>query len=166
MTYTLVEVPQFGILRAYGEALTVGQSFTQSDLNNNGISYVHESGSTDPENDNFVFVVDDSEGGWIGLTNFDIEVDLLNNNTEEELFDYQVEIFPNPSNGQFLVDVANVGGKSINVEIVNILGQVVVRQTRVGGDKMEFDLSNQASGTYFVRLDIEGNSTVHKVTIK
>ncbi len=166
LTYTLVEVPQFGILRAYGEALTVGQSFTQSDLNNNGISYVHESGSTDPENDNFVFVVDDSEGGWIGLTNFDIEVDLLNNNTEEELFDYQVEIFPNPSNGQFLVDVANVGGKSINVEIVNILGQVVVRQTRVGGDKMEFDLSNQASGTYFVRLDIEGNSTVHKVTIK
>lgn len=165
LTYTIVQVPEFGNLRLFGETMIVGQTFTQQDLNNNGISYEHTSTNTDPQDDNFLFVVDDSEGGWIDLTSFDIEISLLND-VEVEDFAYDVEIYPNPTNGQFLVDVAGSNSKVLNVEIIDVLGQVILKETRNGGNQMAFDLRNQASGTYFVKIEIEGSSKIYKLNVQ
>jgi subtilisin-like proprotein convertase family protein len=165
LTFTLVEIPTKGDLRLNGTPLAIGSTFTQQDLNNNYISYQHTASGNDTDADSFVFVVDDSEGGWIDLTTFDIGIDLVND-VDQELFSYDVEIFPNPTDGEFLIDIANSNSKTVNVEILNVLGQTVLNQTRNGGQKMAFDLSSQASGSYFVKIDIEGSSKIFKITVR
>ncbi len=164
LTYTLVEVPQYGELRLSGVTLTVGQTFTQEDLNNNYISYKHTDSSTDPQDDAFVFVVDDSEGGWINLTTFTIDINLVN--SVENEFAYDVNIYPNPSNGQFIIDVLDSKSSAVTIEIVDVLGQVITRERRTSGNKMSFDLTNQPKGTYFVKLEIENSYKIYKINVQ
>jgi Cadherin-like/Bacterial pre-peptidase C-terminal domain/Bacterial Ig domain/Bacterial cadherin-like domain len=64
ITYTLSSLPSQGALRLRGNVLSIGQTFTQSDINNNQISYAH-SGSEPSQTsttDKFTFTFND-EGG-------------------------------------------------------------------------------------------------------
>ena len=70
-------------------------------------------------------------------------------------------IYPNPSGGQVSIhfDAALENSEMLRVE--NMLGQVVL-QKEISADTM-LDLSNEASGVYFVRV---GNSPAKKLVVK
>ncbi len=57
------------------------------------------------------------------------------------------KIYPNPSNGLFTIQL----DKKAEVKVMNILGSVVYNQNLSG--KSKIDLSNQASGIYFLNID-------------
>jgi len=69
---TLGAAPTRGALKKSGSVLAAGSTFTQDDINNNRITYVH-SGITD-NSDSFTFTVSDGSGGTIGSTTFSITV--------------------------------------------------------------------------------------------
>ncbi len=163
LVYTIVEATTKGDLKRNGTTLLQGETFTQDDLNNNRITYLHDGVNTAPDTDKFVFVVDDSEGGWIDLTTFNINIDIASD-VEDNSFTYEVLMYPNPTDGIFYIDVANAFGKEVSIEVVNILGQVVLTKTRNASDKVVLDMTEQASGNYFVKLEIEGETKVFKVT--
>ncbi|MCB0478401.1 MAG: T9SS type A sorting domain-containing protein [Crocinitomicaceae bacterium] len=66
-----------------------------------------------------------------------------------------VNVFPNPSNGTINLAVGFEATKNINVEILNMFGQVI--QTRdiqgVSSGIYQFDLSNEAEGFYLLRIN-------------
>ena len=61
-----------------------------------------------------------------------------------------VHLFPNPTNGIFNITIENLQDKAI-IQIYNLLGQQVL-QSNIISDKIEINLSGQASGTYLYHI--------------
>lgn len=80
-------------------------------------------------------------------------VDALSNNN--------VSIYPNPTNG--IVNI-NLGGNNSLVDyfITTIEGRVV-ESGRTSANMIEVDLSKEGNGIYFLRINSEKTSTVHKL---
>ena len=64
-----------------------------------------------------------------------------------------INIFPNPSNGVFNI---NLNGEILLYEVANILGQVVADGRFENGDNM-LDLSSNETGTYILKLTATSN---------
>lgn len=81
--------------------------------------------------------------------------------------DNSVQVFPNPSNGNFTVMFREELNTELNVSVVNMVGQVV--ETQVVNPSATrtttFDLSNEAAGVYFVRVDGDEGSVVKKIMV-
>ena len=77
-----------------------------------------------------------------------IDEQLLNN----------ISIYPNPTNGKFVVTLESVAGKNAVVNVVNMNGQVVVSEkfTATGNDAKEFDLASFSNGLYLVNIQVDG----------
>ncbi|MFO0817271.1 MAG: cadherin domain-containing protein [Pirellulales bacterium] len=72
LVYTLQSLPSHGTLRRNGVALTTGGVFSQQDINNNIITYLHS--GTETASDNFQFAVVDGDGGTLGPLVFEITI--------------------------------------------------------------------------------------------
>ncbi|WP_338194563.1 gliding motility-associated C-terminal domain-containing protein [Flagellimonas marinaquae] len=76
ITYTLDSTPSNGILRNNTTPLLAGGTFTQDDLNNNRIDYVHNGGNT--TSDSFQFDVSDGQGGSVDNQTFSFTIAAIN----------------------------------------------------------------------------------------
>ena len=73
----------------------------------------------------------------------------------------EVKVYPNPTRGNVTVE----GSDLERVEVYdNVSRRVLVRD--VEGDRMQFDLSNQAAGAYYVRVKTQHGTVVKKVIKK
>ncbi|MBW4580055.1 MAG: pre-peptidase C-terminal domain-containing protein [Tildeniella nuda ZEHNDER 1965/U140] len=72
LRYTLSSTPNSGNVRLNGSALTIGQTFTQADIESTRISYRHNGSET--TSDSFIFAVSDGAGGNTGSRTFNISI--------------------------------------------------------------------------------------------
>ena len=79
-----------------------------------------------------------------------------------------LDIYPNPNNGQFtLLFHLDVKG-DINIRITDLLGNEIISQTigNFSGDYTNaFDLSNKAKGIYMVSIEQNNNQLTKRVLI-
>lgn len=78
------------------------------------------------------------------------------------------KVYPNPSNGNDLVYVsANVNGAS-TIKVTDMMGRVVFEKSYPTKSLLftSFDVSNYASGLYFVEVSESNNKSVQKVLVK
>ena len=73
------------------------------------------------------------------------------------------EIYPNPATDKITIETNNQI-ESYNLEILNTLGQVVLNK-KIANSIEQVDLSGQAAGVYFVKVQT-GNNTIVKKIIK
>lgn len=82
---------------------------------------------------------------------------------EDMLSEYSVKIYPNPTKGQLAVEIINLssdsGGK---IGLYDSTGRLISEQS-VRSGRMDFNLSNYASGIYILRITIDGETTTWKV---
>lgn len=83
--------------------------------------------------------------------------DLVENNT--------IKIYPNPSNGNFVINVAAEEVNFYDVVVKDITGRVVYSKNNIDSETHHIDITNQSSGTYFVQLNSNNNSKVFKIEI-
>ncbi|MBK7668356.1 MAG: T9SS type A sorting domain-containing protein [Sphingobacteriaceae bacterium] len=74
----------------------------------------------------------------------------------------ELKIYPNPSSGQFVLEFENVKEKT-EVKVVNAIGQTVLRRTISNTDKINLNISDQASGVYFVEVNADGENYRAKI---
>jgi hypothetical protein len=82
----------------------------------------------------------------------------------------EISIFPNPTKGQFQIDISGLENQTYDLGIYNSIG------TKVFGDKVEYtgqstqsfkiNFSTYPKGIYFVRLQSEGQIKVKRVIIQ
>jgi plastocyanin len=72
----------------------------------------------------------------------------------------KVTIYPNPTKNVVTIEVLQ--GNFKNIEILNILGDVIYRQTSVGM-KQQFDFSNYPMGVYWIVIYNEKEKIIKKV---
>lgn len=70
-------------------------------------------------------------------------------------------IIPNPTSGRFTVTLSK-SLKDARVLLLNSNGSVI-EVKKESGSILSFDLSNRASGTYYVRIKADGKATTFKV---
>ena len=88
----------------------------------------------------------------------------------EEL-DNQIDVsyYPNPSNGLVNMTVNGMANKEMNLIITNIHGQVIHSEVfNSGADNFvkQLNLTEQAQGVYFIRLESDQERSIHQIIIE
>ncbi|NNE26903.1 MAG: T9SS type A sorting domain-containing protein [Saprospiraceae bacterium] len=163
LIYTLVELPEFGSILFNEGMMVVGDQFTQADIDDGLIKYVHE-GTEDVE-DGFVFTVIDGAGGWIDLTRFVINVNAnVISSTEDILEDgSRFNIYPNPTSGLLNVHDEGNSFESWNLELLSFAGQLL--QSSKMKNHTSLDISNLEAGSYIIRLSNANGSHYRKISL-
>ncbi|HEY4784482.1 MAG TPA: T9SS type A sorting domain-containing protein, partial [Bacteroidales bacterium] len=89
----------------------------------------------------------------------DMVIDLLTNS---------LELFPNPSNGQFDVIISNFNDGVADIEIYSLVGKLMQKsqvQVTNKSNRFSFDMSDFASGMYIVKVNINGSTMKTKLMI-
>ena len=76
LTYKIISTPINGELLLNNYVVAVNSTFTQADIDNNNLTYAHNGSET--TSDNFIFSLNDSSGGEIGDTTFNINITPVN----------------------------------------------------------------------------------------
>jgi hypothetical protein len=79
-----------------------------------------------------------------------------------------VNIYPNPSNGMVNLELSLKQESVINVELINVVGEVVYAETIGKGKELNktFDWSKISSGIYTVNIVSNGQTKIEKIIIK
>lgn len=74
----------------------------------------------------------------------------------------QITIYPNPSNGQLVIDVNQLPEQKIETCIYNCRGQLVDIRVDQSPSKINLDLSAQSNGIYFIEIRTEDQQLFNK----
>lgn len=87
---------------------------------------------------------------------------------EENSANIEVEIYPNPTNGELFVGVNLLDAQDFTINVINTLGQVVkeVKQYQSNGGKIKVDLSDKNTGVYFVSIKTKSGSKVKRIVLQ
>ena len=163
LVFTMMEIPTKGDLIRNGVVMTIGDQFSQRTINNGLIVYKHN--GTQEEEDQFTFIVEDGEGGWINRTNFLINVVEGGSTTAVEDIDRAedyFEIFPNPASDFITIKQLEADNADWNLTFT-ANGQVVTRQTFKNNTVM--NVADLPSGLYLMQLESNGINLAKKISI-
>lgn len=75
-----------------------------------------------------------------------------------------VSVYPNPSNGLFTADLSELSGKT-TITVYDIIGNVILTKEASSNSKQSIDLSNQANGSYFIRITNDTEVITKKISV-
>lgn len=81
----------------------------------------------------------------------------------EESSDNEVSIFPNPNDGQFIVEVPK--NKVYDISIYNMLGEKIYDKHQLNSSQKNIELYNANTGVYFISINIDNKIISKKVHI-
>ncbi len=112
----------------------------------------------------YTVIVDDQNGCVNSYTQYVLITGIGELNSDATVF-----ISPNPSNGQFTVQLLNSSmAAKVSIDVVNALGQKVFSsEEKISSDvwKKNVDLSNAARGIYFIEIKTWNNFMRKKIVI-
>lgn len=96
-----------------------------------------------------------------------IKISCINTKTDDIATLQSFDIYPNPNKGVFDINIQLAKTAEIQVNIVNTLGQIL-KTERILSDHFseKYDLSHIATGLYFVKLTVDGQTVVKRVSVQ
>lgn len=163
LVYTLVYAPSSGILTFNGNLIAAGARFTQEELNNAKISF--EDTSEAEGIDYFSFTVADGQGGWIGITSFNIlrDSDFVNASVDYSI-SQDIYLNPNPTSGDIQVILTGKAISLTNYAITDIAGRRLLYGMLTNG-KTDISLNELSNGIYLLRM-FDGKTVISKKIVK
>ncbi|MDZ4756511.1 MAG: T9SS type A sorting domain-containing protein [Bacteroidota bacterium] len=79
-----------------------------------------------------------------------------------------IQIFPNPTQGNFTINFSNIrrGEQNATLKIYNITGQVVLYKNNISGDSFNTNISEFGEGIYLLELTDYNGSWFKKIVVK
>lgn len=86
----------------------------------------------------------------------------------ENVSNIEVEVYPNPTDGELFIDVNLLDVQDFTISVVNTLGQTVkeIKQVQSNGGKIKIDLSDKNTGIYFVTIKSKSGSKVKRIVLQ
>jgi hypothetical protein len=110
----------------------------------------------------YTVVVSDSNG-CANSTTLYVEITGI-----DELSNENISVYPNPSNGNFIVEWPNDLTGEFAFDIVNALGQKIYSSQEIissSNMKKEIQLHDQSAGLYFIRIKTHDGSEMKKILV-
>ncbi|GEO02953.1 hypothetical protein AAE02nite_06170 [Adhaeribacter aerolatus] len=81
--------------------------------------------------------------------------------------DKKIEVYPNPSTGIVNLTLTGFKGKKTEVQVVNVIGSVIYRDVLNDNEtnRKVLDLTKEASGLYYIKIQSEDYSEIRKIII-
>lgn len=115
----------------------------------------------------FTFISDSinkNKDGWM-IDDISLWAETGCSGIEENTSEISVSVFPNPSAG--LVNLSFAAPiPELNVEIINANGQTILSQKFTDQNSVTLDLSTQAKGLYFIKINNGSRQVVRKVVVE
>lgn len=164
LKFTLVKSPTNGTLTLNGAPLTAGSVFTQENIDNFNLVYIHTADNED--DDTFSFTVSDGQGGWVTITDFIIDVDASFPSATSDITQANnILVYPNPTNESLNVKFLD-SNHGFNVyQILDITGREMMSSSIINKDVTNIDVQSLQSGIYLVKL-INGNKSIYKKFVR
>jgi len=158
-TITTSSTPSTGGNTTGGGTFTINQSCTVKATHNTGYVFVKwtENGTTVSTDTTYTFTVTANRNL---VANFSSTQGIVDNT-----FLNSINLYPNPSTGIFNLISINRPDKAYDVKIYNIVGNVV-KEFQWIGDNTTFDLSNNTSGVYFMKVSNKEIVEVKKLILR
>lgn len=87
----------------------------------------------------------------------------------ESVSSINIELFPNPTSGQFTISIENSGADDIAIEISDMEGRkVMALSDKVNGSiyEQQFDISNFANGVYYIKVISGSEMKIEKLVLQ
>jgi subtilisin-like proprotein convertase family protein len=152
--FTVVTAPGKGSLSADGQILGVGSRFSQSAINALKVKYQHNGNAQDT--DFFTFVVENGKGGFLPARRFNIVVDpaAVVGTKELSVTDRSLRIFPNPTQGDFMVEWDRPLREAGRAVLFNLQGQRLLESSIPPGMQAFFlQAGTLPDGLYLLRIE-------------
>lgn len=101
---------------------------------------------------NYTVVVTDKYCGIATITVF-VDNDVASSIKENNM--NPISVFPNPAS-DFVHLISEKPLSGANFKMMNVAGQIVLEKKEIGGSSFVFDVSEQASGIYFIEITNSG----------
>lgn len=153
--FMLTELPLKGELKLNNIALTLGDSFSQNDIDLGNVTYVNASSIA--ASDLFVVDVTNATGGFLPNEQIAISID-ASLGIDDAFFEKTgTKVFPTVSNGSFSITSSNNLGNTL-VEIYTLSGQRVYVNNVFfrSGDLQTITVNKFATGIYILKLSSNG----------
>jgi len=88
---------------------------------------------------------------------------------EDYLGDIGIQVYPNPSRGNFYIEFSSVSPASVDYKIINSLGEIVYAKQNIvvnGQYKEVLDLSGFSEGMYFLMISNDDQTTHKRIIIQ
>ncbi|PHI21726.1 peptidase S8 [Lewinellaceae bacterium SD302] len=122
----------------------------------------------DFENSNvsFRFVNINGYGNSTYLDNVNVVSDTISSVRQFQTLE-DVELFPNPTRGELNLIVPSVGSQSVDLQLINSVGQTVSRQrAERNGGSYRLNVSTYPSGIYYLRISAGERFAIKKVIVE
>ncbi|MFM2157049.1 MAG: hypothetical protein RL516_1798 [Bacteroidota bacterium] len=86
--------------------------------------------------------------------------------TYNEIREEDIKLFPNPTSGQFNVELYNSLQTIENLSIYNISGQIIYNSENINKNTISINLQKVQSGVYIIKLKINNNYHFKKLVIQ
>lgn len=161
ITITLTRIPEFGQLKFDGTTMLVGDTFTQAELNQGSVSYSSPEGVLGTTQ--FSFTASDGEGGFLGITDFLIDVDSNHPSSVNELPQEKVNVYPNPASEIINLEFQDLDGVK-TIQLYDFTG-ALIRTKNTQENKVSLQVQDLPSGHYYLNIDHSDGSINRKISI-
>ena len=119
----------------------------------------------DINNDGVLDMILGNERGGLSLFKTNINVDGTPVSTHYVNRNLDINIFPNPADDYFNIEIKNGVNSLINLSVYNAVGQEVIRES-FNASNHQVDCNSLSSGIYFAKLEIGGELVVKKIVLR
>ncbi|MBE9466689.1 MAG: T9SS type A sorting domain-containing protein [Bacteroidetes bacterium] len=77
-----------------------------------------------------------------------------------------INIYPNPSNGIFNVELEGTSSDNVNIEILSLDGKVLYNKVFINSDNIDIDVSTIQKGLYFIKLTVNEEIIIQRIIIE
>ena len=82
---------------------------------------------------------------------------------------YQMKLYPNPSTGLFYISFDAANNLPVNLQVTDAMGKLVLQETFKDKSQLwlkSIDLRRYPQGVYFLKLENDGNETLHRLMVQ
>ncbi len=164
LIFTITELPSHGTLLFNNSTASLGAQFSQNDIDNHKLSYLHS--GDDSEVDKFEFVVVDGQGGWIPGTDFVINIgdQYPSASTDLEL-EKVFNVYPIPSSNVIHITKNINTYEEFDIQLFDVHGQLLKTINRISDNTFTIALDNFNTGIYVLEISIGTDKLYKKISI-
>lgn len=161
ITYRIIAQPVNGVFLLGADTLSLGDTFTQQDVNTGEVTYQHDGSLTGT--DRVDVDVRTGAGGWAGTQTLPVKV--LNRTALDDLDITRLKVYPVPADEA--LNVSFETSASWSVRLISLMGQTVGETHASGGTgQVRLDVSGLPAGIYLLEV-MQGEARyVRKVEVK